>query len=116
MVKSAVVLADSLEDSKILVFTKFGVMGHYVAHLRPKHSTIFAFSPNLDVCRSLNLSRAVYPQVLQFEPDEHPSKTIDAGIELLHEQGHIHPGDSLIILSDVLQGEFVVDSVLLKKA
>ncbi len=115
IVKSAVVLANSLENSKIVVFTKRGVMAHYVAHLRPDEAPIFAFSAREDVCRSLNLSRAVTPIRMEFSSDD-PNGTIIAAIEELRKREVVEEGDPLIILSDVLQGEFNVDSVLLKKA
>ncbi|MDA0814247.1 MAG: pyruvate kinase, partial [Verrucomicrobia bacterium] len=79
IVKSAIVLANSMPDAKIVVFTKRGVMAHYTAHLRPKYAPIFAFCPALDVCRSLIMSRAVYPMQLDFET-ETPEPAIDAAV------------------------------------
>ena len=115
IVKAAVVLANSLPDAKIIVFTKHGIMAHYVAHLRPEKAQIFAFSPNLDVCRSLNMSRAVHPMLMNFSSDD-PDATIEKATTELLKRNLVEEGDPLIVLSDVLQGEFVVDAVLLKKA
>ena len=114
IVKSAVVLANSLPEAKIVVFTKRGVMAHYTAHLRPKHAPIFAFCPALDVCRALILSRAVFPTLLDFESDN-PEPAIDAAVRLLKEKGFVHDGDPLILISDVLHGEFKWDSIILKR-
>lgn len=115
IVKSAVVLANSLKDAKMIVFTKRGVMAHYAAHLRPDHAPIFAFSPAIDVCRALNMSRAVRPFLMDFSSDD-PNATIEAAINVLRSRNLVNDGDPLIILSDVLQGEFNVDSVHLKHA
>jgi pyruvate kinase len=114
IVKSAVTLADSIPEAKIVVFTKHGVMAHYTAHLRPRDAPIFAFSPALDVCRSLILSRAVFPLQLDFET-ESPESAIDAAVRILRGKNLIHDGDPLILLSDVLHGEFKFDSIILKR-
>ncbi|MCB1097117.1 MAG: pyruvate kinase [Verrucomicrobiae bacterium] len=115
IVKSAVVLANSMPDAKIVVFTKHGVMAHYTAHLRPKYAPIFAFCPALDVCRSLIMSRAVHPMQLDFETEK-PEPAIDAAVRLLKAKNYIHDGDPLILISDVLYGEFKWDSIILKRA
>ena len=115
IVKAAIVLANSLHDAKIIVFTKRGVLAHYAAHLRPENAPIFAFAPSMDVCRSLNMSRAVTPFQMDFSSND-PNATIEAAIEALRARKLVEEGDPLIILSDVLQGEFNLDSVLLKHA
>ena len=112
-VRSAVVLANSLDDAAILVFTARGVMANYVAHLRPERASIFAFTPDSKVCNALLMNRAVYPFKMKFATD--PDKTIDQAIKLLRERDLIEEDSSVVILSDVLAGEFVVDSILLKK-
>lgn len=111
--KSAAVLANSIEGSKLLVFTKRGSTAHLLAHQRPEHSPIYAFSPNLDTCRSLNLARSVRPFLCEFAND--PEATVDAGIAILKKHGLVEPDDQLVILSDVLQGDYVIDSILLRK-
>ena len=111
--KSAAVLANSIPGSKLLVFTQRGSTAHLLAHQRPEHSPIFAFSPNLDTCRSLNLARSVIPFLCDFKDD--PEETVEAGVTLLRENGYVDEDDQLVILSDVLQGKYVVDSILLRK-
>ncbi|MGK0184475.1 MAG: pyruvate kinase [Verrucomicrobiales bacterium] len=113
IVKSAVVLANSMPEAKIVVFTKRGVMAHFTAHLRPKFAPIFAFCPALDVCRSLIMSRAVFPTQLDFET-ETPEPAIDAAVRLLKAKNYVRDGDPLILISDVLHGEFKWDSIILK--
>ena len=112
-VKSAVALADSIENSSIIVFTARGVMANYVAHLRPKEAPIFAFTSDEKVCRALHLNRAVEPFLLDL--DQNPKSMIDAAISTLRIKGLIQEDCSVVILSDVLVGEFVVDSILLQK-
>jgi pyruvate kinase len=50
-VRSAVSLANSLPDSKIVIFTRRGTMADFVSNLRPKHSPIHAFAPTWELCR-----------------------------------------------------------------
>ncbi len=113
-VKSAVVLADSLNDSVILVFTARGVLANYVAHCRPKHSPIFAFSPDEKVARALHMNRAITPFVMEFATE--PDVTINNAMDILKARGLIDAGDPIVILSDVLTGEFDTNAILLRKA
>ena len=75
-VKAAILLANSIPGSKLLVFTIRGVMAHLLAHQRPEFAPIFAFTPNLHVSRTLVTARGVNPFVLQFtegDPEAAPS-------------------------------------------
>ncbi len=111
--KSAVVLADSLADSILLVFTSRGIMANYAAMLRPKRP-IFAFSPNAAVCRSLAISRGVFAQVMEFSND--PECTIEDALAVLRGKSDVEAGQSVVILSDVLSGDPQVETILLRKA
>ncbi len=114
IVRSAVLLADNLDDAKILVFTQRGVMAEHCSHFRPERAPIFAFTPTLGVARSLHLSRGVLPFVLDF-PRDNPSATIELALSILRARHLVKSGDPIVIVSDILQGEFVMDAVLLKR-
>ncbi len=114
IVRAAVSLANSLDDARLLVFTQRGVMAEHTAHLRPDDAPIFAFTPSRDVARSLHLSRGVHPFVLDFRKDD-PHATVEAALALLKKNRLIRVGDPVITISDVLVGEFVTDSVLLRR-
>jgi len=113
-VKAAVGLADSLSGSTLVVFTARGVLANYVAHQRPVHSPIFAFSPDERVCRALCLNRAVtsYPMDLADRPEE----TIHRAIEFLRARALVQTGDPVVVLSDLLTGDFDTEAILLRKA
>jgi pyruvate kinase len=111
-VRAAVVLADSIKGSRILVLTKRGVLANYVAHLRPAGSPILALCPEAAVCRRLSLNRGVLACEIEFLDDA--DAMVDSAISYLRSAGLVKAGDPLVILSDVLSGEFVVDSILLK--
>lgn len=114
-VKSAIVLANSIENSKLMVFTLRGVMAHLLAHQRPEAAPIFAFTPNLPVSRTLMSARAVHPFVMDFVRGN-PEATIQAALELLKERGLVKAGDPIVILSDALYDEAHVDAILLRQA
>ncbi len=113
-VKSAVVLANSLPDSRIVVFTARGILANYIAHQRPENASIFAFCPDAKVCRALHLNRAVTSFPMDFA--DRPEVTIQNAIEILRERGLVEAGDPIVILSDVLTGDFDTEAILLRKA
>ncbi|NNE92847.1 MAG: pyruvate kinase [Verrucomicrobiales bacterium] len=113
-VKSAIVLANSLPDSTMIVFTARGVLANYAAHQRPEHAHIYAFTPEERVARALHLNRAVDPHVMDFEKT--PEETIRKAIQFLLDRDSVEEGDPIVILSDVLSGDFDTEAILLRKA
>ncbi len=114
-VKAAILLANSIEGSKLLVFTLRGIMAHLLAHQRPEFAPIFAFTPNLHVSRTLVTARGVHPYVLAFE-EGNPERSIHDALQILRQEGHIKAGDPLVILSDALYDGVNVDAILLREA
>jgi len=110
--KSAVVLANSIDHSTILVFTRRGLMAGYMAHLRPK-APIHAFATDPKVCRSLALLRGVEPIRFDMAPDTH--ETISNAITYLRAKGAIHPGDRIIVVSDLFFQDTTSDAILLRR-
>jgi pyruvate kinase len=114
-VKAAILLANSIPGSKLLVFTLRGVMAHLLAHQRPEFAPIFAFTPKLHVSRTLVTARGVQPYVLEFV-EGNPEKSIRDAIDLLRAHCLIKPGDPLVILSDALYEGVKLDAILLRDA
>jgi pyruvate kinase len=114
-VKAAILLANSIEGSKLLVFTLRGVMAHLLAHQRPEFAPIFAFTPNLPVSRALVSARGVQPFVMDFV-EENPELNISRAVDYLRQQGLVKRGDALVILSDALHEGMNVDAILLREA
>ena len=111
-VASAVFLANSLANSKIIVFTRHGAMAHNVAKLRPENAPIFAFTPSEEVYRQLSMYWGVYPVKIDFIDD--PNATIEAAVTFLRRAKLTAPGDELVIISDLHVGEERIDSVQLR--
>ncbi len=111
-VHSAVVLANSVSDAKLVLFTRRGTMAAYVAGQRPEHAPIYAFAPTWDLCRRLVLMRAVEPMCMPFESS--PDRTIAAAEMHLTKAGIARPGTHLVIVTDIFAGEDRFDSIQLR--
>ena len=109
---SAVVLANELPRSRLLTFTRSGFMASGLAALRPVHSPIMAFTPSIDTFRQLRLLRAVEPFLMTLASE--PNDTIENAIAHLKRTGHIVPGDKLIVATDIIAQDRLVDSVQLR--
>jgi len=114
-IASAVVLANSLQQAKLIVFTRHGTMARNVSNLRPENAPIFAFTSSGEVRRQLTVCWGVYPVRIDFTAD--PNATIEAAEKFLREAKLTAPGDQLVIISDVRTGEDrIIDSVQLRTA
>ena len=109
---SAVVLANSLRNGKLVVFTRRGRVANYVSAQRPEHSPIFAFCNTEEVCCKIVLNWGIVPILLPFSDD--PEATIEAAVQLLRKRGMVHHGDNLVIVSDLQAGQSTFDSVQLR--
>ena len=109
---SAVVLANEIPHSKIITFTRHGFMANGLAALRPVHAPILAITPAIGLLRQLRLLRAVEPYLMPLAAE--PDATIENALGLLRRAGRIAPGDKLIIASDILSLDRLVDSVQLR--
>lgn len=112
MVASAVTLADSLQDSKLIVFTMQGRMARYASNLRPQRAPIFAFTPNEEVYRQLALHWGTFPACIDFSGG--PDRTISAAEKFLRKNKWVTPGDRMVIISDVRMGKASINSIQLR--
>jgi pyruvate kinase len=112
MVASAVTLANSLQDSKLVVFTLQGRMARYASNLRPHRAPIFAFTPSEEVYRQLALYWGTFPARIDFDAD--PDKTIAAAEKFLRKNKLAARGNRMVIISDVRMGRAMVDSIQLR--
>src|SRR5438477_4694225 len=111
-VASAVVLANSLQDSKLIVFTLHGRMARYASNLRPQRAPIFAFTPSEEVYRQLTLYWGTFPARIDFTGD--PDETIASAERFLRKNKSAAPGNRMVIVSDVRMGRALIDSIQLR--
>jgi pyruvate kinase len=111
-VASAVMLADSLPDSKLVVFTLRGRMARYTSNLRPQRAPIFAFTPNEQVYRQLALYWGVLPFQIDFR--RNADETIASAEKFLRRNKLATAGNRMVIVSDVTMGRAMIDSIQLR--
>lgn len=112
LLQSAVQLANELDDCAILTFTRRGFMAAGLAAMRPHLAPIFAFTPSIQTLRQLRILRGVEPFFMQLDSD--PDLTIGRAIGFLQREGRIKDGDKLVIATDILSANRLVDSVQLR--
>jgi pyruvate kinase len=109
IVASAVALANSLKDSKLVVFTLQGRMARYTSNLRPERAPIFALTSSEEVYRQLALYWGTFPVCINFNQD--PDKAIAEAETFLRKRKLAVPGDRMVIISDVRMGRALIDSI-----
>ena len=112
VLRSAVMMANEIAHSLIIVFTKHGTNAAGLAAHRPAHSPILAVTDSLATMRQLRMVRSVEPFLLT--PFTTPEGTLDRAIAMLIKQDRIHEGDKLIVVSDVQSGLRRIDSIQLR--
>ncbi len=110
IVRSAIDLADSIENACIIIFTRRGLTAIQASLLRPKNSPIYAFSNDPIVVRQLALARGVSAFETNFFRD--PEQMIESAFDTLKEHCLIRNGQPVVIMGDSLQGELLADSII----
>lgn len=113
-VAAAVVLANSLDRAKLVVFTHHGTMARYVSNMRPERAPIFAFTASERVSRQLVLSWGTHPILIGFTDD--PEQTVNLALKHLRKLKLIELKDNLVILTDMVASGLKVDSIQLRVA
>ncbi len=112
--RAAVVLADSLPDSRLVVLTRRGVLANHVALMRPHTKALYAVTPKESVCRQLSLTRGV--RAFQMSFSSNIEETVERATEELRKQGLVRAGTPIVIVSDILSDHFAANSILLHHA
>ncbi|MBK1791469.1 pyruvate kinase [Persicirhabdus sediminis] len=108
--RAAVNLVDSIADAQIICFTRRGFLPVACAQLRPQ-SRIHAFTSKSGICRKMALSRGVRAYQIPFSEDHDTNQA--AALEVLRGTGEVPEGTPLIVISDTLQKDHTVDSILI---
>lgn len=109
---SAVVMANELDAVAILCFTRSGSMAQGVSAQRPRTSPIFAFTNSVDTVRKLRLHHGVVPFQMIFCTD--PEATVARAMKQLVLRGYLKLGDKIVLVSDTLASDRVIDSIQLR--
>jgi pyruvate kinase len=112
MLRSAAVLAQQLERSGIIVFTRSGFLGYTLGALRPKGIPIYAFTDKEHIFRHLLLPWGVEPFLMDFSED--PEETIQNSIAYLKRREWVSAGSWLVVITNVLAGKKIIDTIQLR--
>jgi pyruvate kinase len=115
LAKSAVVMANELKAEAILVFTRHGHMARHTAWMRPRYSRVFGMCANNETAAGLTLSWGITPLVVEFDMIN-PQNTIETALKDLTAQGHLHKGQTVVVIGSILvgEGEQIVDAVQMR--
>jgi len=106
---AAVYLANEGSAAGICVFTHSGKTARHIAGLRPQNAPVFAFTPSIDVCRELSLHFGVVAHVIDSYADAN-EVLLTMQAKLL-EDNHVKPGDSIVIVSDLVVGKETLHAI-----
>ncbi len=109
---SAVVMANELDAIAIICFTRSGAMARGVSALRPHSSPIFAFSNAPETVKQLRIHYGVTPFQMIFCTE--PEATVGRAMDHLMQRGYLKLGDKVVVVSDILASDRVIDSVQLR--
>lgn len=109
---SAIVLADSLPNSKLVVFTLHGRMARYTSNLRSQRAAIFAFTPMKKFTANWRFVGELYPFRIDF--GRNAKETIALAEKFLRRNKLGASGNRMVIVGDVTVGFVMVDSIQLR--
>ncbi len=112
LLRSAVVLAQELGENGIVVFTRNGQLPQALSALRALRCPIYAFTDDPQVFRHMLLIWGIEPFLMDYKPS--PEETICDAFSYLLRRGWVAMGDWMVVVTNVLAGEKVIDSVQMR--
>lgn len=112
LLRSAVVLAQELGDSGIVVFTRNGLLPQALSALRGWRCPIYAFTDEPQVFRHMLLMWGVEPFLMDFKPE--PEDSISDAFAYLLRRDWVAPGDWMVVVTNVLAGKKTIDSIQMR--
>jgi len=113
LLRSAAGLARDLGSAGLVVFTRNGDLPRVLASMRPAGCPIHAFAEEAVIARRMRLLWGVEPHVLPFH--DGAEATILAALTRLRDSGRCLPGELMVIVTNVILGEGIIDSVQLRE-
>ncbi|MGA2017459.1 MAG: pyruvate kinase [Opitutaceae bacterium] len=112
LLRAAVVLAQELGESGIVVFTRSGLLPQTLSALRAWRCPIYAFTDEPQVFRHMLLMWGVEPFLMDIKPE--PEATIRDAFAYLLRREWVRPGDWMVVVTNVLAGERTIDSIQMR--
>lgn len=112
MILSAIGLAQDLGCSGIVLFSHEGKSAQAIAAMRPMGCPIYIFTDSVTVQRRINLMWGVEPFLIEFTNDT--DEVIARAVKCLKERDYAHTGEKLVVLTNVIAGKQVPNSIQLR--
>jgi len=112
LLRSAVLLAQEIGESGIVVFTRSGVLPQTLAALRASRCPIYAFTDNAQAFRHLLLVWGIEPFLVEFSAE--PEQSIRDAFAYLLRRGWVKTGDFMVVVTNVLAGEKTIDTIQMR--
>lgn len=113
MLRSAAVLAQDLDNSGIVVFTRSGFLAYVLGALRARGIPIYAFTDVEPVFRQLMLPWGVEPFLIEFSED--PEETIQDALKYLKRKNWCEAGTWLVVITNALADDKIIDTLQLRQ-
>jgi pyruvate kinase len=113
MMRSAALLAQELDQSGIVVFTRSGFLAYTLAGIRAQGVPIYAFTDDEALFRQLLLPWGVEPFLMPFCDDT--EQTVLNAFEYLKRRGWCHEGNWLVVITNALAHEKVIDTIQMRR-
>jgi pyruvate kinase len=108
MLRSAVYLANDIEDSGIVVFSRSGYMVRMLSSLRPK-VPIYAFTDNPALFRHLLILWGVEPFLMDLS--DNPEGAISDAFNYLKRRNWVKEGQTMVVISNTLVEDQIIDTL-----
>ena len=112
LLRAAAGLARNLGGAGLVVFTRNGDLPRVLASMRPAGCDIHAFAEDAGVVRRMRLLWGVEPHLMPFEGGA--DATVHAALARLRDTGRCLPGELMVIVTNVILGEGIIDSIQLR--
>lgn len=112
LLQSAMRLAQEIGDAGMIVFTRSGDLPQVLAGMRGWRCPIYAFTDRPQVFLHLLLVWGVEPFLVEFSSD--PEQTIRNAFSRLLNRGWTQLGEWMIVVTNVIASEAIVDSVQMR--
>ncbi|MBD5782333.1 pyruvate kinase [Pelagicoccus sp. NFK12] len=112
LLRSAAKLAQDMEQSAIVVFTRSGYLAYTLGALRARGAPIFAFTDVESIFRQLLLPWGVEPFLIEFFDD--PEETISLSLKILRKKEWVEKGTTVAVITNALAEGKVIDTLQLR--
>ena len=112
LLRSSVLLASEIGEAGIVVFTRNGSLPQTLSAFRAWRCPIYAFTDDPKVFRRMLLNWGIEPFLMDFSLE--PEQTIRDAFNYLLRRGWVVPGDWLVVVTNVLAGDQVVDTIQMR--